>query len=104
MKLGNPFCSGEPGRRHPLGPCRLELAPGVCPRWRCPECWHATDFIEEPPLDAFLSRYGMVAALISQPIADQLRVASRPAVLQIEPTNDPRVVDIFVRTVEFEEP
>lgn len=102
MRLGNPFCRGAAGRRHVQEVMRLEPYPeGAMARWRCPECYATTRLIEEEPIDTRLWREDLQCALIAGPIADRLRVADGPFLVQVEPTEDMRIVELrLMRPVE----
>jgi hypothetical protein len=99
MRLGDPRCSGPAGRPHPLERRRLEVVESLVILLRCPTCWAAHPLVELETLDRLLE-HDQVAALMSREVADELRVASPPVRIQVEPTDDERIVEIVASRVE----
>lgn len=95
MKLGYPWCEGTWPAWHVREPMRLEAqADGALYYWRCPECHATVEFYDEEPIDARLCLQDLVCALITSEAADELRVASPAVLVQVDPTDDPRIVEL----------
>lgn len=100
MKMGRPYCHVDvlTGAPHVREVMRLEQQhDGAIAEWCCPTCHRRTPLITEQPIDAMLDELDVQVILVSRQMADALRVASEPVRIQLEPTSDPRVLDLIAK-------
>lgn len=99
--LGVPELHADPCRRSPATHeevMRLEQQfEGAIAEWCCPMCHRRTPLIVEQPIDSILEQRDAQVILVSRQAADALRVASEPVRIQVEPTSDPRVLDLIAK-------
>jgi hypothetical protein len=70
--LNNPFCRGEPGRRHVREQMRLESqGEAQVYYWRCPACHRTTDIFKREPIESDLMCRDQVAIVVESELFDR---------------------------------